>query len=85
MAEQPLDLTPEQQKAYDDMRSQPGILLDADGNVIFDGEAEATGATPYKTKAEIDAAYAELEAELDAYGRKRAEQAAAEAAQPPED
>jgi hypothetical protein len=25
--------------AYDDMRASPGILLDPDGNVIFDGEA----------------------------------------------
>ena len=89
MAIQPLDLTPEQQKAYDDMRSQPGILLDADGNVLFDGEAEAMGVTPYKNKAELDAAYAELEAELDAYGRQRDEAEAAEAdvgaAQPPEE
>jgi hypothetical protein len=31
------------QTAYDDMRASPGIGLDADGNVIFDGEAEAMG------------------------------------------
>jgi hypothetical protein len=88
MAVKPLDLTPEQQKAYDDMRASPGILFDAEGNVVFDGEAEATGATPYKTKAEYDAAQAELEAALDAYGRQRDEAdatAAGKAAQPPED
>ena len=88
MAVKPLDLTPEQQKAYDDMRASPGILFDAEGNVVFDGEAEATGATPYKTKAEFDAAQAELEAKLDEYGRQRDEAdaaAAGKAAQPPED
>jgi hypothetical protein len=88
MAVQPLDLTPEQQKAYDDMRAQPGILFDAAGNVVFDGEAEATGATPFKTRAEVDAQAAALEAALDEYGRKRDEAdaaAAAEAAQPPKE
>ena len=57
-------LTPEQQKAYDDMRAQPGILFDAEGNVIFDGEAEATGAPPFKTRAEFDAQQAKLQAQL---------------------
>jgi hypothetical protein len=37
------------------MRASPGILLDADGNVIFDGEAEAMGVPAFKTRAEIEA------------------------------
>ena len=60
-------LTPEQQRAYDDMRASPGILIAPDGTVIFDGEAEATGATPFKTLAEIEAAKARLEALLAAH------------------
>jgi hypothetical protein len=54
-------LTPEQQAAYDDMRASPGILIDADGNVVFDGEAEALGAVPFKTLAEIEAHQANLQ------------------------
>jgi hypothetical protein len=41
------------QAAYDDMRASPGILLDADGNVIFDGEAEAMGAPPFKNASRV--------------------------------
>jgi hypothetical protein len=43
-------LTPEQPAAYDDMRASPGILLDDEGNVIFDGKAEAMGVPPFKTQ-----------------------------------
>jgi len=35
--------TPEEQAAYDDMRASPGILLDTQGNVIFDGEGMLIG------------------------------------------
>jgi hypothetical protein len=82
-------LTPEQQEAWDDARAQPGILLDAEGNVIFDGEAEAMGVAPFKTKAEMDAQEAHIQELLAARRIERAaEQAAAaagKAAQPPED
>jgi hypothetical protein len=54
-------LTPEQQAAYDDMRASPGILIDADGNVVFDGEAEAMGTPAFKTLAEIEAHQASLQ------------------------
>jgi hypothetical protein len=64
-------LTPAQQEAYDDMRASPGILLDADGNVLFDGEAEAMGAKPFKTKAEIEANLAKLEELLAARRKER--------------
>jgi hypothetical protein len=64
-------LTPEEQAAYDDMRASPGILLDADGNVIFDGEAEAMGVPPCKTRAEIEANKAKLEAALADYRARR--------------
>jgi hypothetical protein len=37
------------------MRASPGMQLDDDGNMIFDGEAEATGTPPFKTRAEIGA------------------------------
>ena len=57
-------LTPEQQRAYDDMRASPGILFDADGNVVFDGEAEAMGAPPFKNRAEFDAQQARLQEQL---------------------
>jgi hypothetical protein len=46
------------------MRASPGILLDADGNVIFDGEAEAMDVPPFKTRAEIEANKAKLEKAL---------------------
>lgn len=87
MAIQPLDLTPEQQKAYDDMRAEPGILIAPDGTVVFDGEAEARGATPFTSLAEIEAHKAALDAELDEWGRQRDEAAEADvgAAQPPEE
>jgi hypothetical protein len=64
-------LTPEQQRAYDDMRAAPGILIDPDGNVVFDGEAEAFGYTPFKTRAEIEAAQARVEALLAARRKER--------------
>ena len=76
-------LTPEQQRAYDDMRASPGILIAPDGTVLFDGEAEAMGVEPFKTRAEIEAAQARLDADLDEYGRKR-DEAAAEATGTPE-
>ena len=57
----PPKLTPEEQAKYDDARASPGILLDADGNVIFDGEAEASGGVPFKNKAEIEAHQANLQ------------------------
>lgn len=66
-------LTPEQQKAYDDMRAQPGILFDDDGNVIFDGEAEAMGPPPFKTRAEFDAQQAKLQAQLATRRKEREE------------
>jgi hypothetical protein len=53
------------------MRASPGILLDADGNVIFDGEAEAMGVPPFKTRAEIEANKAKLEKALADYRAKR--------------
>jgi hypothetical protein len=46
------------------MRASSGILLDDQGNVIFDGEAEAMGAPPFKTRAEIEANKAKLEKAL---------------------
>jgi hypothetical protein len=73
-------MTPEQQQAWDDARAQPGVLLDDDGNVIFDGEAEAMGAVPFKTRAEMDAQEAHIQELLAARRIERAaEQAAAEA------
>ena len=64
-------LTPEEQQKYDDMRASPGILLGPDGTVIFDGEAEALGAVPFKTRAEIEAAAARLEVLLAARRKGR--------------
>jgi hypothetical protein len=52
---------PAQQRACDDMRASPGILFDPDGNVIFDGEAEALCAPPFKTRAEFEAQQAKLQ------------------------
>lgn len=85
MAEQPLDLTPEQQEAYDKMRAEPGILLAPDGTVVFDGEAEARGVKPFTSLAEIEAHKAALEAELDDYGRRRDEAEAKGEPWPPTD
>ena len=64
-------LTPEEQAAYDDMRASPGILLDPDGNVVFDGEAEAMGAPPFRTRAEIEAQQAKLQELLAERRRQR--------------
>ncbi len=72
-------LTPAEQQAWDDARATPGILLDADGNVIFDAEAEALGAVPFKTRAEIDAAEAEFQKKLAAHRREREKEREAEA------
>lgn len=66
-----LKLTPEQQAAYDDMRAAPGILIDPDGNVVFDGEAETLGAPPFRTLAEIQAQAAKLEELLAARRKER--------------
>ena len=85
MAEQPLDLTPEQQEAYDKMRAEPGILLAPDGTVLFDGEAETHGHTPFKSLAEIEAHKAALDAELDEWGRRRDEALAKGEPWPPPD
>jgi hypothetical protein len=35
--------TPEEQAAYDDMRASPSIIMEFDGVVEFDSEAERTG------------------------------------------
>jgi len=64
-------LTPAQQQAYDDMRAQPGILFDDDGNVIFDSEAEALGAPQFRTRAEFEAQQAKLQALLAARRKER--------------
>jgi hypothetical protein len=56
------------------MRASPGILLDADGNVIFDGEAEAMGIPAFKTRAEIEAAKLKLEKALADYRTRRKEE-----------
>lgn len=78
-------LSPEQQRAYDDMRASPGILIAPDGTVVFDGEAEAMGVPPFKTLAEIEAAQARLEVLLAEYRAQREAEdaAAAAAAEPP--
>jgi hypothetical protein len=68
-------ITAAQQAAYDDMRASPGILVDPDGNVGFDGEAEAMGAPPFKTRAEIEAAQARVETMLAARRKERAAEA----------
>jgi hypothetical protein len=70
-------LTPEQQAAYDNMRASPGILFDPDGNVVFDGEAEALGAPPFKTRAEFDAQQARLQELLAARRKEREAEARA--------
>lgn len=66
-----LKLTPEQQADYDDMRASPGILIDPDGNVVFDGEAKAMGAKPFRTLAEIQAQENKLEAQLAAHAYRK--------------
>ena len=63
--------TQEEQAAYDDMRASPGILFDDQGNVIFDGEAEARGVPPFKTRAEFEANRAKLEEMLAERRRER--------------
>ena len=73
-------LTPEQQQAYDDDRASPGILFDSAGNVIYDGEAEASGRPPFKTMAEANAQADELQRLiLERRKEREAEQAAADA------
>lgn len=69
MAQTPVPKPPstlEEQAAYDDMRATPnGIMFDADGNVVFDSYAEATGTpSPFKTKADYEAAQANLDQAL---------------------
>jgi hypothetical protein len=57
------------------MRASPGILIDAAGNVIFDGEAEAMGVPAFKTWAEIEANKAKLDKALADYrARRKADQ-----------
>jgi hypothetical protein len=63
--------TPEEQAAYDDMRAEPGILFDPEGNVIFDGEAEARGVPPFKNRAEFEAQQARLQEQLAERRRQR--------------
>jgi hypothetical protein len=71
-------LTPEQQRAYDDMRASPGILIAPDGTVVFDGEAEAMGVEPFKTLAEIKDAEARLEVLLATRRKEREAEAPGE-------
>jgi hypothetical protein len=71
MTSKPRKLTPEEQAAYDDMRASPGILFDDQGNVIFDGEAEAMGAPPFKTRAEFEAQQKKLQEMLAERRRQR--------------
>jgi hypothetical protein len=63
--------TQEEQAAYDDMRASPGILFAPDGNVIFDGEAEAMGAPPFRTRAEFEEQQRKLQALLAERRRER--------------
>ena len=55
---------PDPDRTYD-WRASAGILIDPDGTVIFDGEAEAMGAPPFRTLDEIKAAQAEAQVLLD--------------------
>jgi hypothetical protein len=64
-------LAPEEQAAYDDMRARPGILFDNQGNVIFDGEAEAMGVPPFKTRAEFEEQQRKLQEMIAARRRER--------------
>jgi hypothetical protein len=64
-------LTPEEQAVYDEMRASPGILFDPVGNVIFDGEAEAMRAPPFKTRAEFDEQQRKLQELLAAHRARR--------------
>jgi hypothetical protein len=63
--------TSEEQEAYDTMRASPGILFDADGNVVFDGEAEARGVPPFKNRAEFEEQQRKLQEMIAARRRER--------------
>jgi hypothetical protein len=57
-----------------------GILFDEEGNVVFDSYAEATGMPAFKTRAEVEAANARLEAMLKEHREEQAAEKAGEEA-----
>jgi hypothetical protein len=68
-------LTPEEKAAWDEHRSDSGgILLDNDGNVIADYDAEKTGRPPFKTLAEWQAANDRLQTMIAEHRKKKADQ-----------